>query len=501
MSTTAVERRSVREGLLVAPALGVTAAIGYLSATTLPDIAGRPWHEDEAVAGLIASQPLPDVLHTVLLDRGGAPLHFVLAHFAFAVDGSPRTLRWLSLVFALATIPLCYDLARRLSGRFAGLTAAALTATSQLLGIYATFGRMYSLFAFASALALDLFVRALSRPTRGTIAAATAAALLPILVHPFGVFVFGAELAVALWRWRLRALPVALLALPLVLPYLKLPARYDPQTGMWAPGAALRALAGSAGGWSVGMAVFAVFAAVGAWTLPRAFTALGLLLVAAPTALLAAFGDELSPRHLIFMLPVWTTFVAAGLARMPARAAVVAAALGIALLAPAAVADPRTSSANVSAAAAWVRDNVRPGDALYPYSPVFLAALPRRSVALPREPVALHRLLGRTHGIRRTLVAIPHGDHWSVLVVTGPFTNVPAALARASRNLHGIARAAVLQLYLAADEGLARLRSEDSGLDGRPGKARSSSVRLRRVGAYATSTSTDGTSPQRSSSR
>jgi Dolichyl-phosphate-mannose-protein mannosyltransferase len=455
MSTAAVERRAVREGLLLAPALVLTASAGFLLARTLPDIAHKPWHEDEAVAGLIAAHPLGDVLHTVLLDRGGAPLHFALAHLAFAVDGSPRTLRWLSLVFALATIPLCYDLARRLAGRFAGLTAAALTATSQLLTIYATFGRMYSLFAFSSALALDLFVRAVHRPARATVAAATAAALLPVLVHPFGVFVFGAELAVAIWLWRLRALPVALLALPLLLPYLRLPGRYEPEVGMSAPEAALRALAGSAGGFGVGLAVFAVFAAVGAWTLRRTFAALGLLLIAAPALVLAAFGDQLSPRHLVFVLPVWTTFVAAGLARMPARTAVAAAALAIALLAPAAVTDPRTSSSEIAPAAAWVREHVRIGDALYPYSPVFLAALPNASVAqaLPREPVALARLLRKTPGIRRTLVAIPHGNAWSILVVPGPFTNVPRALARAAPRLHGIARAAVLQLYATSTEG------------------------------------------------
>jgi hypothetical protein len=453
VSTAAVERRAIREGLLVAPALAISTAITYLFATALPDITGKPWQEDEAVAGLIAARPLPDVLHTVLLDRGGAPLHFVLAHVAFAIDGSPRTLRWLSLLFALAAIPLCYDLARRVAGRFAGLTAAALAATSQLLGIYATFGRMYSLFAFASALALDLFVRAVNRPARGTLAAATAAALLPILVHPFGVFVFAAELAVALWLWRLRALPVALLALPLVLPYLRLPGRYDPQAGMSAPEAAARALAGSAGGWSVGLAVFTVFAAIGVSRLPRTFAAVGLLLIVAPPLLLFAFGDTLSPRHLIFVLPVWTTFVAAGLARTPMRVAVVAAVLGIGLLAPAAVADPRTSSADVSTAAAWVREHVRTGDALYPYSPVFLAALPRAALALPREPVALERILLRTHDVSRTLVAIPHGDRWSILVVPGPFTNVPEALARAAPRLHGLARAAALQLYATSTEG------------------------------------------------
>src|SRR5580765_1135279 len=116
MSTAAVERRALREGLLLAPAFAVTGAVGFLLARALPDITHKPWHEDEAVAGLISARPLGEVLHTVMLDRGGAPLHFVLAHLAFAIDGSPRTLRWLSLVFALSTIPLCYDLARRLAG-------------------------------------------------------------------------------------------------------------------------------------------------------------------------------------------------------------------------------------------------------------------------------------------------------------------------------------------------------------------------------------------------
>jgi hypothetical protein len=401
------------------------------------------------------------VLHTVLLDRGGAPLHFVLAHAAFAVDGSPQTLRWLSLVFALATIPLCYDLARRLAGQFAGLTAAALVATSQLLTVYATFGRMYSLFACTTALALDLFVRAVDRPGRGTLTAAAAAALLTILVHPFGVFVFGAELAVALWLWRVRALPAALLAVPLVLPYLRLPGRYNPDVGMSAPGAALRALGGSAGGYGVGLALFAVLAAVGAWTLPRTFGALGLLLIAAPPLALTVFGSgKLSPRHLIFVLPVWTAFVAAGLSRLPARLPVTAAAVAAAVLAPTAVPDPRTSTSDTTHAAAWVRAHVRPSDALYPYSPVFLAALPEvsRAESLPREPAALARILGRTHS-RRTLVAIPDGRFWKVIAVPGRFTNVPRALARAVPHLHGVARAAALQLYATSTEGTSPHRS------------------------------------------
>ena len=81
-------------------------------------------------------------------------------------------------------MPLCFDLGRRLAGPVAGGTAAVIVATSQLLGIYGSFGRMYSLFAFASALAVDLFVRAAELRTQ--LAAAASAWLLPA-IHPFGL--------------------------------------------------------------------------------------------------------------------------------------------------------------------------------------------------------------------------------------------------------------------------------------------------------------------------
>lgn len=467
MSTAAIERRAIREAVTLGPALALTASAAFLLARTLPDVSGKPWHEDEAVAGLIAARPLGDLLHTVVLDRGGAPLHFLLAHAAFALDGSPRTLRWLSLVFALATVPLCYDLARRLSGRFSGLVAAALAATSQLLTVYGTFGRMYSLFAFASALALDLFVRALDRPSRATLAAAAAAALLPLVVHPFGVFLFAAELAVAVWVWRFRALPVALLGMALVLPYLRLHGRYDPDAGMTAPEAMLRALGGTAGGYGIALVLFAVLAAIGAWALPRTFVTLAMLLIAVPPAVLAVLAnDKVSPRHLIFVLPVWTTLVAAGVTRLPARVTVAAVIIAAAALAPTAVADPRTTPSAVAAPAAWIRAHVRQGDLLYPYSPVFLAALPEaaRARALPREPVALARTLRRTRGVHSVFVAIPlrqplarpiRGAHafrsWLILEHRGPFTTIPALLARVAPLLEGTsAYASVLQLRGAA---------------------------------------------------
>lgn len=523
MSTAAVDRYDLRVASTVAPPLVLAGLMAFLFARLVPDVAGKPLHEDEAVAGLISARPLSDVLHTVVLDRGGAPLHFVLAHFALSIHGSPETLRWLSLVFALAIVPLCYDLARRLAGGIAGLSAAALAATSQLLAVYGTFGRMYSLFACVSALAADLFVRALDRSERRTILAAAAASLLPLAVHPFGIFLFVAELVVALWVWRGRdvrtALPigaVGLLAIPLLLADLRLSDRYVPEAGLQLDGgtspadATLRALGGAAGGRGPLLGVFMALAAFGAYTLYRrspAAAAFICLAVVTPTVALtiaSATGpvsDRLGPRHLIFMLPLWVALVAAGVARLvslvPTRAQFVPviAVAAAALLAPSAVADPRTIAngepSAVAAPAAWLADHVAPGDVLYPYSAVFLAALPEtaRARGYAREPVALARAARRTHQVPAVFVSLPLrrplGDDtlarlrrsavvtsafgsWLILEVRGPFPDgggalaaTASALGRAAPALASSAPATeafLQQLHGAACDALLRLR-------------------------------------------
>jgi Dolichyl-phosphate-mannose-protein mannosyltransferase len=441
MSVAAVERQALRSASAFAPAALLAGLTAWLLFRLAPDVTGKPLHEDEAVAGLIAARPLRDVLHTVVLDRGGAPLHFVLAHAVLRLDASPVALRWLSVVFALATVPLCYDLARRLAGPVAGATAASLAATSQLLLVYGTFGRMYTLLAFTSALAIDLFIRALDDVSPRTALAAAAAALIPLAVHPFGLCLFGAEAVVAVWLWRGRALRAALpviavasLALPLVVVSLRLSERYAPEAGEDLTGghspaaAALRALGGAAGGRGIVFAVFAALALAGALALRRsnaavvAFAALAILVPPALLGVAAAIGatsDRLGPRHLIFTLPLWIALAAVGVTRVaaavPGRAglAVPVVVVAAAVLAPTAVSDPRTIATGeqeaVRAPAAWLRANVSPGDVLYPYSPVFLAALPTTSAArgYPREPVALARALGRTGNVGTVFVSLP----------------------------------------------------------------------------------------------
>src|SRR5262245_14321535 len=87
-----------------ATGIAVASAIAVLLVRLIPDVSGKPLFDDEVVAGLTAVHPLGELLDIVLFDRGGAPLHFLFAHFALAVSPSPEALRWLSVVFAVATV-------------------------------------------------------------------------------------------------------------------------------------------------------------------------------------------------------------------------------------------------------------------------------------------------------------------------------------------------------------------------------------------------------------
>jgi hypothetical protein len=357
----------------------------------------------------------------VLWDRGGAPLHFVLSHVALAFDSSPEALRWLSVVFALATIPLCLDLGRRLAGPVAGATAAIVASASAVLALYGTVGRMYALLAFVSALSADLFARALElRTARAALVAALAAVLLPA-VHPYGAIVVAAEAAVALAVWRGRplkpALPVlavGLLLVPFAVADLRLADRFTVgvagDASLAGPGDAwsqlVRALQSFAGGTGWTFAFFLVLGLAGTVLLLRthtAFAIFGLLTLLAPPILfmLLRTGSVmgLSPRHLVFALPLWAAAIGVAVAWAGSRfhptfavGAVAVVAVVAVLSPPGGVRDPREwpnvvlgggpdasatgSRERLGPPADWLRETVAEGDLPFPFSPVFLAGLP-----------------------------------------------------------------------------------------------------------------------------
>ena len=453
--------------------LGVVASCGFLLYRLEPDVEGKPLYEDEAIGGLIAMRPLGEVLETVLVDRGGAPLHFVLAHAAFWVDASADTLRWLSVLAALAAVPLCFDLARRLGGVGAGVVAAAVAASSTALTIYGSFGRMYALLVLVAALFFDLFVRALQVRTRGAVATAAAAGWFLVAVHPYGVVPALVALVAAAVIWRGRglrsALPVAIATLATI-PFLAADIRLADRSAVGSEGKRLAspgeawdqlvaAVSAFAGGNGLPLLFFTALALIGLVVLVRreaAVAALAFSMAIPPLLFVLVRTDtapDLSPRHLFFGLPLWAAAIGIGASTLARRWPLVLGLIAlIAFVSPAsALRDPREfgfgSAPRDEAPVIHAREN----DLLLPYSAVFLAALPdlRRALALPHGPgdEILRALEHADEPVGAVYLAVPT-EPWTVRRLDGPFDKA-GALGAAAENVHAYEGTPELRDWLA----------------------------------------------------
>jgi Dolichyl-phosphate-mannose-protein mannosyltransferase len=405
-----LERGSTSAEILVG-AISLCFACAYLLAQLVPELDDQPLHIDEAVTGETATKPLADLLATVIGDRGGPPLHYLAAYVSLRIEPTADMLRWPSVVFALGTVVVCWDLGRRISGPVAGAAAALVAATSGALEAFGTFGRMYAAFALAASLAADTFYRALVLRTIRAALLAGLAAVVVAATHTYGTFLLVVEAAIAVVLWRGRPLragvPFLLLGLaiaPLVFAYARLSDRFEVgvngDSALISPRTAARQLhyaLGSFTGGRYALVLFILLAAVGAVVIMRrqpAFLALWIAVLAPPLLYLAVSGpgNAASPRHLVYALPLWAAHVAAGFAylvrRFPLRGQAVLlvmfGAFAAAFQAPYGLAgDPRGkldspvvgSRAALAEPSAWLEQHVEPGDVLIDHSPAFLSAL------------------------------------------------------------------------------------------------------------------------------
>jgi uncharacterized membrane protein len=132
--------------------LGIAGIVAAAAAFLGHQLLAWPPHEDETLPLFIGRHPLDQVFQVVVEERGGAPLHFLLAWAVAHLDLGLEGLRALSAVFAVASVPVVALLLARLGGRAVGLISTAVLATSWVFLFHGVYGRMYSLFLFTSAL-------------------------------------------------------------------------------------------------------------------------------------------------------------------------------------------------------------------------------------------------------------------------------------------------------------------------------------------------------------
>ena len=246
----------------------ITASCAVAAARLFPFLGDRVMHRDEALTVMVARRPLGELLETVQLVRGGAPLHFLLAKLVAEFDGglvATRAISALGLLLAIVAVGL---LGRAIAGPAVGAAAAWILALSPVALYYGDFARMYSLFLAFSALALWCLVRALDTDEPRFWAATAVLLVLNTYTHPYGVVVgLIAALAVivellqvrerAAWRRPLYAAAGVIAGTaPLGIGYLVLASRLDkvPQPpGTAIPKPSLADVAAQAGAHFVGV--------------------------------------------------------------------------------------------------------------------------------------------------------------------------------------------------------------------------------------------------------
>jgi len=339
-----------RELLLVAGIVYLAAFLRILS------LGEKSFWLDEATSLAIARLDWGSFLALVTHREPGMSLYYALLHFWRRLGESEATLRALSVVPAVATLPVVYLIGKRTAGATVGLLAALLLALNALDIRYAQEARGYSLLVFLTTLATFLFIKGIERPSRGLWAGYAATAALAIYAHFFAAFVIAAHL-VSLAGLRPREIPwralaasvagVAALVLPLVIAawdaVRSVPALPPPSL----PGLyyTLLAITGAGGVWllvAYALACLAAAPAIGrTWASTKGTVEAwryGLDVAWLVTPIVLALGISfitpiLSARYLVICLPPLSLLAAVGLASIRPRWAAIGAAAVVGALA------------------------------------------------------------------------------------------------------------------------------------------------------------------------
>jgi len=334
--------------------VGVAVCAAALAlAVTLPAVWWEPLHLDERLMLEFAPHGPLTILREIFVDRGGAPLQFLVEHATLSWPGGLAGLRLPSLTFFVLALAFVGPVTRALVGTQETWIATLLLALCPLAVELATFARMYALLLWLVLAAAWLSLRAGASGSRRDWILAGALAGALVYAHPIaplyalpafacGIATAPLSLREAVLRARAGVVAGVVTALPYVYALAVLRSRYDvgetgrltTTAGRGVPEEALHAL--TPGGLT-GLAVFTALAALGAIRVVRADARVGVLLVLWITVPVAFFTlvpaeTRFFGRYLVGALPAFLALVAGGCVVLGRRPAVVAA-IAVAVLA------------------------------------------------------------------------------------------------------------------------------------------------------------------------
>jgi mannosyltransferase len=333
--------------------LPLAGLVGVAAALRLPGLGAQSFWHDEVFTVTLVDGGFGDLFDRLADTEGTPPLYYALLWPWERVFGDGEAaLRSLSALFGIVLVPVAYAIGQQLSGRRAGLIAAALVAVNPYLIWYSQEARAYSLFALLAGASLLFFLRAFERRDGRSLWWWAALSALAIASHYYAGYLVAIEAVVLLAtspRRRDVVPPVGVVVITgALLAPLVLAQRSSGRTD-WIDDTSLasrlvnagkRFMTGPFGSPVDALAVVIAMVATAALVLllkqappaerARALLALavGLGAIAIPLVLALAGFDYFSDNYLIGSLVVLVCVVAAGLAAPPARWA---AAMGVAL--------------------------------------------------------------------------------------------------------------------------------------------------------------------------
>jgi mannosyltransferase len=334
------ETAATKVSKLESPAWVIGGSAAILTLMGLIRIGHSSISFDES-ASLFISREWTAMWETLLHHETNMWLYYILLNFWQAIGRSEFVVRFLSVIFAVATVPVVWGSGRILFDRRRAAVATILFSVNILVIQYAQNARGYTLLLFLVSLSSYLFVRAIEERSVGLWLWYAVASALAVYAHLFGFLALGAQVISLVvlgrhdipWKHMLTGAAFFLLLLvPMIVfqslftgqaDWIQRPSLHDVYT-------AVRSLAGTSPVFIAVYVPLAMVSIIGIWRSvqgqqdrARWKNVYPVFLLVAPFAVIVPFSYALKPmlvpRYMIFCVVPFVLLVADGWSRVPQR--------------------------------------------------------------------------------------------------------------------------------------------------------------------------------------
>jgi len=158
---------------------------------------------DEAMSFARAVVPLKIGLENILATGNHVPLYFLMLRPISLIGGNETILRFPSVIFAVLSIPMIYQVGRLCLGRPVGLLGALFLALNPFHLWYSQEARMYTMVLFFVLGSIYFFLRAILENTWGSWAGLVVFSTLAYGTHYFALQIALVQFAFILCRFRI----------------------------------------------------------------------------------------------------------------------------------------------------------------------------------------------------------------------------------------------------------------------------------------------------------